>query len=83
MCQFVSSGPLFLFGFHMIRQSQLKEGHQNTYRIQCSLAVTLSSYFRLHFDKLAVVTHFNQFFSNIADKLVSNLPPVKDISVAT
>ena len=29
------------------------------------------------FDKLAVATHFNQFFSNIADKLVSKLQPVK------
>ena len=31
------------------------------------------------FDKLAVATHFNHFFSNIADKLVSKLPPVKGI----
>ena len=34
---------------------------------------------QISFDKLAVATHFNQFFSNIADKLVSKLPPVKGI----
>ena len=34
---------------------------------------------QISFDKLAVATHFNQFFSNITDKLVSKLPPVKGI----
>ena len=34
---------------------------------------------KITFDKLAVATHFNHFFSNIADKLVSKLPPVKGI----
>ena len=32
---------------------------------------------KITFDKLTVATHFNHFFSNIADKLVSKLPPVK------
>ena len=35
---------------------------------------------KITFDKLAVATHFNQFFSNIANKLVSKLPPVKGIN---
>ena len=34
---------------------------------------------QISFNKLAVATHFNQFFSNIADKLVCKLPPVKGI----
>ena len=34
---------------------------------------------KITFDKLAVATHFNHFSPNIADKLVSKLPPVKGI----
>ena len=34
---------------------------------------------KITFAKLAVATHFNHFFSNIADKLVNKLPPAKGI----
>ena len=45
-------------------------------RLQKIAKIGLKIRDKISFDKLEVATHFNKFFTNIAEKLVNKLPPI-------